>query len=175
ARASAQDAGDRTRRTEPSNLCDRAEERDEREGAEHEERPRAQADRRLGPERDASAACVDEHVPEPQRLPEIEGEEDRAWDERDEARDECDPRGALVSRTAGEAQQRPQCVTASREPPEEEVREDPPLPLGCGGEVLGWRHYWALVWFVSFPLIRPLRNASRPAISPTTAVATPPT
>src|SRR5207244_9938896 len=51
--SSPEHAGNRTRRTEPSDLRDRAQERQEREHTEHEERPRAEADRRLGPERDA--------------------------------------------------------------------------------------------------------------------------
>src|SRR5206468_10629012 len=65
---SAQHATDRSRRAEPSDLRDRAEERHEREDTEHKERPRAETDRGLRPERDTAAARVHKHVPEAKRL-----------------------------------------------------------------------------------------------------------
>src|SRR6266850_1546016 len=64
---SAQHAGDRSRHAEPSDLGDRAEERNEREQAEDEQRPRAETDRGLRPERDTAAARVHKHVPEAKR------------------------------------------------------------------------------------------------------------
>src|SRR5437867_1725932 len=176
ARAAAQRAGDRTRRAEPSRLPDRAEERYEREESEDEECPRAEAHRGVGLEGETPATRVHEHVPEPDRLSEVERQEDRARDQCDEACDERDPRRAFVAPIAGEAQQRPEGVAPSRESSKEEVRDDPPLPLWRGREVLGGRHQCGGVALLfGTPFIRPLRKASRPAMSPTTAVATPPT
>ena len=114
-------------------------------------------------------------MPEAERLPQVEREEDRARDEGDEARDESDAGRALVARVARETKERAERVATPGDAAEEEVREDPPLPLWGRDEVLGGRHQCAFVeLFALLPFIRPLRKARRPAKSPTTAVATPP-
>ena len=114
-------------------------------------------------------------MPEAERLSEIDREEDGARDQRDEARNERDPRRELVARVAAESKQRPERVAAARETTEEEVAEDPPLPLGRRREVLGPGHACGRVLLGPLPFMRPLRNATRPAMRPMTAVATPPT
>ena len=116
----------------------RLDERHGGEGAEDHQRPGPHRHRRPVLEDQALLARrrVDQHVPEAQRLAQVEREQDRAGQQRGEGDVVADPGGRLVG-PADQPQQRGERVRPAGEAAEEEVEQDVPRPVGPADEVLG--------------------------------------
>src|SRR6266566_9655231 len=118
----------------------RVESRDSHEESEHHQGPHADRHGRpvLEVETGVARSHVDHHVPElPPADAEVGREQDRTDHRRGKAHQERDARRRLVARIPRESQQRPEHISAGRQPRKEKVEEDVPGPLWGLNEVLG--------------------------------------
>jgi hypothetical protein len=115
-------------------FSERAEKREEAEDAEDEQRPGANRHRRVGLEHRGERVVLDQHVPEAKRPRQIESQQ-KAADQHGRERDVvAEPRETAILRSAEEVEQRREEVAASREPANEEIEHDVPLPMRIGRE-----------------------------------------
>jgi hypothetical protein len=102
--------------------------------AEEQERPRAARHWRVRLEHRPEGVGLDQHVPEPLRAPEINGQDEPA-EAHDRERDEiAEADERAIPLRAEASHQRGQEVAASGEPAQEEVGDDEPSPLRRRGE-----------------------------------------
>src|SRR5579864_2462313 len=156
-----------------------AQERHKRKEPVDEQRPAADGHRAPIVEDQAAATRRrrGQHVPETQRRPEVDRQQNRAEDQNREGPEKGGARREFVLRPAPEPERRAERVETAAQAGEEKVSENIPRPLRRMGEMLG-HHPFPL----AAPPLRPRpssvmrrsRKATTAATAPTSAVASMP-